>query len=349
MGLPVELRLKVYRSLLVFEDAIEIWPEVGSATNDRTAKYRAVQQWSRLIRRRKLNLGILRLCKVVHDEASEVFYGENEFRFSAVNGQMVAAAFIHHIRPRHAKHVQALAIGMPFWAHDRGCVYGSAWCVDSITGGYRLNDMMPWGYPHKGACYYEKSFASLAADLVKAGNLKVLKLVLPDWFEQRLGRRHDNLWKALGKIMAGLPSLEVEVVYLYQNLYRMYPIEEDAPIDDPTDTPSYEELSECQKFLLYELHQKGVQRFHLGGYEEWDTPWEPIPCAVRFDNCIANVLSEMGQQEKDGEAEEMATSTGDVEGATEDDVAAEELADLAIMDNATDDIESYVGQTWSSW
>jgi hypothetical protein len=236
-----------------------------------------------VIKRRKGNVGILRLCKTVYDEAAEVFYGENEFRFSAVNGQMVAAAFVHHIRKRHAKFIKTLAIGMPFWCVDRDSWYGTAWCVDSISGGERLLGTMPWSYPHKGACYYEKSFASLASGLVKAGNLKVLKLVLPDWFEYCQARGHVKLWQALDKIISGLPELTIEVFYMYQN---------DEESDSAFD-PSYENLKTSQKRLLYELYQKGVDTFKLAAYEKKGRMnWEAIPCASRFEERVSKFIAE---------------------------------------------------------
>ncbi|KAL7903549.1 hypothetical protein HDV64DRAFT_266370 [Trichoderma sp. TUCIM 5745] len=64
MGIPREIRMKIYRHLLLNEKEITVH-----------------EGWKRVHRNNKLSLpmSILRTCKVVHDEACVVLYGENIF------------------------------------------------------------------------------------------------------------------------------------------------------------------------------------------------------------------------------------------------------------------------------
>ncbi|KAK1243628.1 hypothetical protein MKX08_001766 [Trichoderma sp. CBMAI-0020] len=64
MGIPREIRMKIYRHLLLSERPVTVhggWKEVHRSN------------------RLSLPMGILRTCQVVHDEASAVLYGENVF------------------------------------------------------------------------------------------------------------------------------------------------------------------------------------------------------------------------------------------------------------------------------
>lgn len=75
--------------------------------------------YGRLIGRHQHPLGLLRTCKVIHQEASEIFYGQNKFRFSGIDGCIVASAFLHTIHPKNWQWLTSLTIAMPFSSRDR--------------------------------------------------------------------------------------------------------------------------------------------------------------------------------------------------------------------------------------
>jgi hypothetical protein len=66
------------------------------------------------IKFRRLNLSLLRTCRTINVEGSQVFYGDNEFRFSEINGHMVANLFVRKIYKQHLCWIKALTIPIPF-------------------------------------------------------------------------------------------------------------------------------------------------------------------------------------------------------------------------------------------
>ncbi|KAJ4299921.1 hypothetical protein N0V90_005168 [Kalmusia sp. IMI 367209] len=63
-------------------------------------------------------LGLLRVNSIIHKEASQVFYGENQFRFSGINGWIVLSAWLNTITPRHYQFLQHLTVHVPFEGID---------------------------------------------------------------------------------------------------------------------------------------------------------------------------------------------------------------------------------------
>jgi hypothetical protein len=223
---------------------------------------------------------LLRVCKRIHPEAAEVFYGENEFRFSGVNGWIVVNAFVATIGIRHARFVKVLTIGMPFWAKNRGCTYGTSRCLDSSTQRERLEGIMLWTYPSKLGSYYDSAFDLLSWNLAKAGTLKKLNLILPDWFdytEVHHSKTHDELWAALNRILSKLPRLTVEVIYM-------------CPEDN------FKEMGDSIKRLVRELRAARIRVFRLAYYQErpFMRPWVLVEgeAARDFQMYIAGVISD---------------------------------------------------------
>ncbi|KAL1644991.1 hypothetical protein SLS58_004062 [Diplodia intermedia] len=118
MDLPVEVRIMIYRLLLLSCTPFELcfrafveWvpgsrvPKEGSA-------------WSHFASFRPA-LGVMRLNKQINREAAEVFYGENEFRFSAFNSFTPARAFLATIGTLNTRFLRKLTLFVPFL--KRGC------------------------------------------------------------------------------------------------------------------------------------------------------------------------------------------------------------------------------------
>ncbi|KAF2469149.1 uncharacterized protein BDR25DRAFT_356932 [Lindgomyces ingoldianus] len=116
MSLPPELRLKVYRHHLLSSSPIELWPHVKNNTmysaNWRRANSLHAYMW--------LNhkLGLLRVSSIIHLEASQVFYGENEFRFTGINGWMVCSLYLNTIGPQHFRFLRHITLHVPFPGTD---------------------------------------------------------------------------------------------------------------------------------------------------------------------------------------------------------------------------------------
>ena len=82
----------IYGHLLTYSQPPEFWPETGHFNRDFHMRI-VVRHRTR----HKLHLQLLRTCKVVNSEAAEIFYGKNEFRFSGINGCVIASAFVFTI------------------------------------------------------------------------------------------------------------------------------------------------------------------------------------------------------------------------------------------------------------
>jgi hypothetical protein len=109
----------VYKHVLVYDEPFEFWPETSYKKSSARVRRPNQKELRNSLRTRELNLALLRTSKLVYEEAAEIFYGLNEFRFSGCHGHVVAAAFAYTIGPRHLQWLTNLTIGMPFRARPR--------------------------------------------------------------------------------------------------------------------------------------------------------------------------------------------------------------------------------------
>lgn len=93
-------------------EPIELWPHPKNNTRYSSQYHRshAFQRYRDL----NQDLGLLRVSLLVNDEASQVFYGANEFRFSGINGWMVFSAYLNTIGSHHYRFLQRVTIHVPF-------------------------------------------------------------------------------------------------------------------------------------------------------------------------------------------------------------------------------------------
>ncbi|KAH7066285.1 hypothetical protein BKA63DRAFT_496133 [Paraphoma chrysanthemicola] len=97
--IPTEIRIQIYRGALKLDSPLEFWPNLISIIK-RSG-------------RRELNLSLLRTCRKVHTEAAEVFYGENEFRFTGLAGHIVVNLFVRKIYKQHFQFIKHLTMSIP--------------------------------------------------------------------------------------------------------------------------------------------------------------------------------------------------------------------------------------------
>ncbi|KAI4617004.1 uncharacterized protein J4E87_008516 [Alternaria ethzedia] len=234
LDMPLEIRLMIYGHALEFDEPIELWPETGDMD---TEYYRRVRNGSRLRkmfgRRGARNLGLLRTCKQVCAEATEVFYGNNEFRFSGLNGHMVAYAFATKIGPRNLGFMKSMTMAIPCRSEDRGCM-ASHWNPHTWLRTHDVYDLMPFPYPWtKGKLRkrfprldFEDSWSSLAWMLAGAHRLNQITFVLPHYIRYHrvawglhryvrcCGRR---LVSAMDDIVAAKPFLQVAIIRMFKD------------------------------------------------------------------------------------------------------------------------------------
>jgi hypothetical protein len=109
----------VYKHVLVYDEPFEFWPETSYKKSSARVRRPNRKELRNSLRTRELNLALLRTSKLVNEEAAEIFYGLNEFRFSGCHSHVVAAAFAYTIGPRHLQWLTNLTIGIPFRARLR--------------------------------------------------------------------------------------------------------------------------------------------------------------------------------------------------------------------------------------
>jgi hypothetical protein len=207
MKLPTELRVQILRYVLVSPDPIELWPETGLRYNEIMARKRNHRKWRAAISgpKRKFQVQLLRCCKQLNEEGAEIFYGENHFRFSGSNGWVVAAGWFHKIGLRHTKWLTRLTLPVPFlhgvsgqyvsWNNAQvGEMSWRQWGIWSSVIGWRLN----FNFPYRFKDFRDIGIQAMATHdvfliLMKAGRLRELNLVLPDWFDFRLHMYDDDM------------------------------------------------------------------------------------------------------------------------------------------------------------
>ncbi|KAK5113298.1 hypothetical protein LTR85_010915 [Meristemomyces frigidus] len=171
MELPGEIRNRIYKLFLVVDPEIDLSPR-ASMERRSPADY-AVARYLKL----KPILRLLRLNRQINSEASDTFYGDNEFRFSDQIGWYYLLAFLRKIGPANVARLRRLATSVPYKGlggrHDFDPVDGPG------SGLYRIGlDDGQTKSPGLPACV-----RGCIKILEKAGNLEVLRLTLPLSFQ----------------------------------------------------------------------------------------------------------------------------------------------------------------------
>lgn len=227
LDLPAELRITIFKHVLTSHEPIEFWPETGNPRAIYVGQFRTRKKLGRLFGRRELNVGLLRTCKQINTEAAEYFY-KNEFRFSAINGCIVASAFLHTIGPVNISWLTNLTIAVPFQSQDP-----TVYAVDCnphtfkrFAEIYRGSARPGFRYPNQHRDHgqwwnYRRSFCLFAWNLTQhATRLTKLTFVVPEntrphtyWgFMNYLSNK--MIWDAIEDLATEKPLLELEVVHM---------------------------------------------------------------------------------------------------------------------------------------
>ncbi|KAF2162911.1 hypothetical protein M409DRAFT_26763 [Zasmidium cellare ATCC 36951] len=183
--LPGEIRNRIYRLALVFDEPFEFLPKAaGGRKAPARACVRAKKLFAKSLGLRKL----LRVNKQVNKEASDIFYGENLLCFSSVLGWQFLRGFIETIGKDNAARLRKITVHIhwPGRTGDHSDRYGQGRFPPDEDDAYD-------GLSPEGFFYYYKpldkirtsdeAYAECMKMLNEAGILESLNLVLPYTFD----------------------------------------------------------------------------------------------------------------------------------------------------------------------
>lgn len=96
LSLPGELRNRIYELVLVREEHSYEWEEI----------------WRHIYHPKGLTVGLLCASKIIHQEATPVFYGQNRFDFSGALPDHVSS-FFYQLGKRNASYIRDVNIDFP--------------------------------------------------------------------------------------------------------------------------------------------------------------------------------------------------------------------------------------------
>lgn len=143
---------------------------------------------------------MLRVCKKIHNEIADLFYGQQSFRFTNTNGFSALAVWLHTIRPRNLEYLQHITVQLPV-------MHALDDCALSITKWNHLETVLErrgmriphWRYHRKhfpagtssGECRYDASVALAFRYLATMPRLQALDILVSESY-QALGMREDG-------------------------------------------------------------------------------------------------------------------------------------------------------------
>lgn len=183
LDLPAELRNLFYSEWFIFESPFEFLPKSSRQTRlnpYRVLAYRQAEFQKKTVAARRA----LRLNKQFNKEASSVFYGENEFRFTGSCGWIWLRAFMTNIGKANTACLRIITVHVPWLGKtadrsdswnlikgcktDRGCLAGKERIMRMPLDQIRILPVA-----HKEAI----------SIFNRIGTLAELNLVLPRWFD----------------------------------------------------------------------------------------------------------------------------------------------------------------------
>ncbi|KAF1995754.1 hypothetical protein P154DRAFT_566568 [Amniculicola lignicola CBS 123094] len=255
LQLPAELRQMVYINTLVVDSPFEFWPEEESSdyvlahVNTYRKRVTNFRKLEKLIKRRGGNLRLLRTCKQVNMEASPVFYGENQFRFSGRDGHTIAYCFTWNMGWNRLQWLTNITIGAPFGESD----------LVSKNQVDKLQRHLPFRMPHDGVFLNDpiKTFSCLVNLLIKrADGLKKFTMVVCERLRPfpRQNKYDEKKWRDLKKLVECKPFVDYQVVCLYH------------------ETSTTGDFNHLNRFLK-RVKSLGIWKFYTAHYEE-DGLWQ---------------------------------------------------------------------------
>ncbi|KAH7056895.1 hypothetical protein B0J12DRAFT_774339 [Macrophomina phaseolina] len=300
MALPTEIRVMIWGHLLISHKPFELWAWGETVRGPSWEDFMSAAP----------RLAVLRLNKAIRNEAAEVFYSKNEFRFSRVNAWMMLDAFLAQIRPFNIGFLRTIAIDIGF---GNGSMLASATArrhfEASVLG---RRNLAPQSYfPRGWAGIYSNAFHKACSRLAQAGGLRTLRLLLPagtqlygpyDYTRQvlvcdescantardhvRAWHRDRCFWRWLEGLRSSVPGLAIGVVVVHA-AHRLQEIEDGHSPDD------YRAALASLEWVLFKARKKGFGIGHTsrvevsydddvmeGAMPGWEFPTETSNCAI---------------------------------------------------------------------
>ncbi|RDI78820.1 hypothetical protein Vi05172_g11214 [Venturia inaequalis] len=239
---PPEIRNYIYKYIIPHDGVIELWADRHNGEGNLFWYTQFPNKAARFLKYAKEIIPCLKLLRVnkqIGAETAGLFYSNNEFRFSGLNGWSVLTSFMVTIGISNTSFLKKIAVHVPF----RGGYPRIDRVNRSIDTKTRFFDALKANFGLRSPIHvlaeiqtYLPHFSGTADDCFKCvlralkthGNLKSLKLILPVDFraarksvvrsphikpdtilhKRRMGRYlHD-----LRRLHEGIPGLEVSVV-----------------------------------------------------------------------------------------------------------------------------------------
>jgi hypothetical protein len=188
LDLPAEIRNHIYYDLLVF-DYTELAPKRAGSERNGMARYHQMRRYKRQIRP---CLGFLRVNKQVNREASPIFYGENEFRFTSLWGHDVLFYFCRTIGKANTMRLRKITQHLPYPGDYQGGykLSGDHAARDSIGKNSVFKGVMSRMGLHSGG--YKAWEFNIPRTITRLGSgPEQLRLVLPDTYQLSLSGHGD--------------------------------------------------------------------------------------------------------------------------------------------------------------
>lgn len=206
LALPPEIRTHVYRAMLVLDSPIELAPK---STGFR--KYvHSKNDWLDAIHEKRYRYSIMPklrlLCtsKQVHREASSIFYGENEFRFTSMEGWQYLSSFILTIGLENTCLFRSIAVHTPWFGMakdddreggDESLTKLNVLRSEAQSRGLRCHPRQ-WQFRQSGYVRFVKKV------LESTGGLEYLKIIIADSYML-------VPWYAQGSAQGSIPMVEI--------------------------------------------------------------------------------------------------------------------------------------------
>lgn len=252
LDLPVELRLMIYKEILVPDDPIELCqmllgPEKDYKRNNWDASYgfscSTHYHYGRMTGEIMPSFGILLASTQTHHEAAPILYGQ-ELRFSGLGGAVVLYHFMKNIGPKYRKLLRNITVAHPalvtrgIWGQlpDSSVVDESIWRAP-------FHGKLPWPGPWFDDFVDE---SDPTEELLRMTQLEKLTFLLPPIPDDGLQSFpfHKIATHVITKaIQTALPQTKVSFTNLVTTVCQPpYQFTQEEALDASIDSPGREEI-----------------------------------------------------------------------------------------------------------
>ncbi|KAM0716561.1 hypothetical protein Q7P37_008006 [Cladosporium fusiforme] len=212
LDLPGEIRNKIYMYTLNFE-SIELAAKTRFHHTSNGVRARHYRDYKEKI---KPSLQLLRVNKQINQEASSIFYGQNEFRFTAICGHDILRAFCKTIGKANTLRITKITEHAPIDGD-----FEEIWdrpAAHSKTSMRNFNDWLSRKGLHQQG-YLAGKFSVERAITGKRGSLREYKMVMPSTFNLSACEIASNYRCLLGYLSAAHSGVKVSLVLLDMQVF----------------------------------------------------------------------------------------------------------------------------------